>query len=79
MAKDGYRIWYDEGIDPGSEWPEIIAAHLNDCFHVLLLFLIIINSHNRCREINFALLGKETVHFLLEEVQMSLGMEMQSS
>ena len=22
MARDGYRVWYDEGIDPGSEWPE---------------------------------------------------------
>ena len=20
MAADGFRIWYDEGIDPGTEW-----------------------------------------------------------
>ena len=27
----GYRIWYDEGIAPGSEWAENIAVHLNNC------------------------------------------------
>lgn len=26
----GYRIWYDEGIDPGSEWPEMIAQRLRN-------------------------------------------------
>ena len=26
----GFRIWYDDGIAPGSEWPEYIAHHLND-------------------------------------------------
>ena len=25
----GYRIWFDEGITPGSEWPENIAQHLS--------------------------------------------------
>jgi len=24
-----YRVWYDEGIAPGSEWPKNIAEHLN--------------------------------------------------
>lgn len=24
-----YRVWYDEGIAPGSEWPKNIADHLN--------------------------------------------------
>ena len=28
LAARGYRIWYDEGIEPGSEWPENIANHL---------------------------------------------------
>jgi len=23
-----YRVWYDEGINPGSEWPDNIARHL---------------------------------------------------
>lgn len=25
-----YRVWYDEGIAPGSEWPKNIADHLKD-------------------------------------------------
>ena len=31
MTEAGYRIWYDDGIAPGSEWPEDIAAHLDGC------------------------------------------------
>lgn len=30
-----YRIWYDEGIAPGSEWPKNIADHLNNCKGVI--------------------------------------------
>ncbi len=29
MHERGYRIWYDEGIEVGSEWPECIAEHLS--------------------------------------------------
>ena len=29
LDKKGYRIWYDDGIAPGSEWPEDIARHLD--------------------------------------------------
>ena len=25
MYARGYRVWYDEGIEAGSEWPEYIA------------------------------------------------------
>ena len=28
LYEDRYRIWYDEGIAPGSEWPHNIAVHL---------------------------------------------------
>ena len=30
-----YRVWYDEGIAPGSEWPKNIADHLNNCEGVI--------------------------------------------
>ena len=26
LDEAGYRVWYDDGIAPGSEWPEYIAA-----------------------------------------------------
>ncbi len=81
LAKDGYRVWYDEGIDPGSEWPEIIAHHLNGCAACIAFITEnSLNSHNCRREINFALLKKKSfLSIVLEEVHMSLGMEMQLS
>ena len=81
LARDGYRIWYDEGIDPGSEWPEIIAQHLSGCT-VCIAFLSAqsLNSPNCRREINFALMKKKPlITVVLEPVQLSLGMEMQLS
>lgn len=81
LARDGYRVWYDEGIDPGSEWPEIIASHLNGCT-VCIAFLSVnsLNSHNCRREINFALLkNKQFISVIIEPVKMSPGMEMQIS
>lgn len=81
LNKDGYRVWYDEGIDPGTEWPEIIATHLNASYACLAFISEnSLNSHNCRREINFALLKKKPfICIPLEEVQMSLGMEMQLS
>ena len=26
LNEKGVRIWYDEGIEPGNEWPEIVGA-----------------------------------------------------
>ena len=81
LTKDGYRVWYDEGIDPGSEWPEIIAKHLNgSAICIAFITANSLNSHNCRREINFALLKKKYfISVILEPVQMSLGMEMQLS
>lgn len=28
LVRDGCRIWFDEGIDPGTEWQEIIVSRL---------------------------------------------------
>ena len=81
LERRGYRIWYDEGIAPGSEWPEDVAQHLNDA----ALFLAFItassmDSENCRREINFALSkGKPFLSVVLEKVEMPLGMEMQLS
>ncbi len=31
-----YRVWYDEGIAPGSEWPQNIAEHLNGAAAIII-------------------------------------------
>ena len=81
LTENGYRIWYDEGIDPGTEWPESIARHLDNC-KVCLAFLsnASVASTNCRREINFALSrNKDFLSVALEPVKMSPGMEMQIS
>lgn len=78
MARDGYRIWYDEGITPGDEWTENIAKHL-ETSSVFIAFITesSLNSHNCRREINFAVQrNKNFVSLFLDDVRLSAGMEM---
>ena len=81
LTDEGFRLWYDEGIDPGTEWPESIADHLARC-RVCLAFIspTSVVSTNCRREINFALSrNKDFLSVVLEPVEMSPGMEMQIS
>ena len=81
LCEFGCRIWYDEGIVPGSEWPEDIAQHLNNC--AMAIAFISPNSMasvNCRREINFALSKqKPFLAVVLEPTEMPLGMELQLS
>lgn len=36
LFADKYRVWYDEGIAPGSEWPKNIEDHLREAAAVLV-------------------------------------------
>ena len=36
LYKHHYRVWYDEGIAPGSEWPHYIEAHMKGCDTALI-------------------------------------------
>lgn len=81
LADQGFRLWYDEGIDPGTEWPESIATHLQNST-VCLAFIspAYVVSNNCRREINFALSRNiEFLSVMLEPTEMSAGMEMQIS
>ena len=33
-----YRLWYDEGIPAGDDWPRYISDHMRDC-RMVLFFL----------------------------------------
>lgn len=81
LDRRGYRIWYDDGIAPGSEWPENIAQHLDGC-SLTLAFISpnSIASANCRREVTFALAKhKPFLGIVLKPTEMSLGMEMQLS
>lgn len=79
LHRRGYRIWYDEGIELGSEWPECIASHLAEAKLVLAFISNAYMSSSNCRrEMHYALSkGIKTVNIFLEETGMSPGMEMQ--
>lgn len=81
LSRQGYRIWYDEGISPGSEWPEEIAQHLNNSAMVMAFVTPNSMASVNCRrEINFALSRqKPFLSVMLEPTEMPLGMELQLS
>ncbi len=56
LHKRKYRIWYDEGIDPGNEWRDDIAAFLCDsaCF-LLFVSQNSLLSNNVKNEVLFAI------------------------
>lgn len=81
LQERGYRLWYDDGIAPGSEWPEDIAQHL-DAAAMVISFVTpnSMKSQNCRREINFSLTReKPFLSIVLEPTEMPLGMEMQLS
>ena len=81
LNKRGYRVWYDEGIEPGSEWPEYIANHLLGA-EMVMAFLTArsVKSVNCRREINFALSKEKPVlTVFMEDLKVPAGMELQLS
>lgn len=79
LQQRGFRVWYDAGIEIGSEWPEYIAEHLYNSSCVLaFLSQAALDSHNCRREINFAIeLRKNLMIAYLEDINLTLGMRMQ--
>ena len=75
----GYRIWFDDGIDAGSEWPAYIEDHLNRCAAVISFITPKAVASANCRkEITYALSrGKPFVYVMLEETELAQGMSLQ--
>lgn len=79
MRARGYRIWYDEGIEVGSEWPECIAEHLYGA-HLVIAFIspAYLDSDNCRREMHYTLSKKKNIiNIFLANTEMTPGMEMQ--
>lgn len=79
LSKEGFRIWYDSGIEAGTEWPEYIEDHLARA-EIVLIFMspATVESRNCRNEINFALeLKKEVLVVYLEETTLLKGMRLQ--
>lgn len=80
LQQSGFRVWYDTGIEVGTEWPDYIAQKLlgSDC---VLVFMSpdAEKSHNCRREINLAVKHKPDRMLVayLEKFALSPGMELQ--
>ena len=81
MTDDGFRVWYDEGIDPGTEWDEIIASHVEKCTMFIAMLSDNYLSSSNCRdELNYARdLEKDRVLIYLSDVKLEGGMRMRLS
>lgn len=81
LSMRGFRIWYDSGIEAGSEWPEYIEQHLIGAA-VFLAFISpsAVASINCRNEINLARAdAKETLVVFLEPTELVAGMRLQLS
>lgn len=79
LQSAGYRIWYDAGIEAGSEWPEYIASHLKGSACVLAFISeSFVASQNCRRELTFGQeLNIPMLNVYLGNVALSDGMRMQ--
>ncbi|MBQ3055524.1 MAG: toll/interleukin-1 receptor domain-containing protein [Oscillospiraceae bacterium] len=78
LIQRGYRIWYDEGIDPCSEWDATIAHQLMNCsFFIPFISNNYLASENCMDELHLAR-EKSIKRFLvyLEEIDLPPALEM---
>ena len=78
MTEAGYRYWYDEGIDPGTEWDENIASHIsNAAYMIAFVSQNYLGSQNCKDEIAFAReLDKNQILIYLEDAVLPDGLRM---
>jgi TolB-like protein/Flp pilus assembly protein TadD len=74
----GVNVWYDEGISPGHEWREELAAAIQGCSR--MLFFVsprsVVSEHCR-RELNFAQEeNREVIAIHLEPTEMPAGLRL---
>ena len=79
LAIEGYRVWYDNGVHPGEEWPETIARHMIDAkVCVAMVSAAAAESHNCRNELTFAVANSmPLLSIVLEDFKMPLGMQLQ--
>ena len=78
LQTHGYNVWFDEGIDPGTEWDENIADHIENCSYFIAYITDNYIASQNCRdEINFARdLDKDRLLIYGEDVELPKGMKM---
>ncbi len=79
LSESRYRLWYDEGIEPGFEWPEVVGKALMGCSQLLVFMSrTAAVSRNVRNEINLAFSeGKSILVVYLEKTKLTEGMQLQ--
>ena len=81
MARDGYRIWYDDGNKVGDDWLDNIENHLEEC-RVVVAFISGNSSmsHSCKSEIVYAFkCRKKILPILIDRSELPKGLRMQLS
>ena len=78
LRSSGFNVWYDDGIDPGTEWDDIIAHHIETCAYLFSFVSTAYMESDNCRdELNYARdIKKRMLLIYLEPVELSGGMKM---
>ena len=81
LQQSGFRVWYDEGIDPGSEWPDTIEKYLErSSYFIGFISANSLASQNCTCELYTAFNEhKRILVVYLEDVQLEGGLKMQLS
>lgn len=82
LQEQGYRIWFDQGIEAGTEWSNSIAAHLRDCStFVIFVSENSMSSENCLDEVAYAKTHQKPslMIYLEENVKLPQGIDMQTS
>lgn len=81
MQAEGYRVWYDRGVDPGTEWADNIAERVASCdYFIACITQEYLKSTNCLDELSFAR-DKEKKRLLvyLTSVTLPDGISMRSN
>ena len=81
LQDQGFNIWYDEGIDPGSRWSDQLAESLADSsFFLYFCTPHSVKSRHCQNEINLALdADKPSLAVHLRETELTPGLQLQLS
>ena len=79
LHKDRCRVWYDEGIEPGNEWPEVVGnAVIKSSQFIVFMSPAAADSRNVRNEVNLAFNDdKEIIVVYLKKTTLSSGMRLQ--
>jgi hypothetical protein len=74
-----YRIWFDEGIEPGNEWPEVVGRAVLGCSQfIIFMSPTAVESRNVRNEINLATSAdKNIIVIYLKSTPLSEGLLLQ--